>query len=93
MPRKPKRSRCGLPANDFKRSQGLPLHAFLLNSRINRAKRMLLHTKRTVAAIGQELRFYSTQHFAKTFRRIIGVNPHEYRMTRRNANGPKEASG
>lgn len=63
----------------FKRAKGLPLHAYLLNCRINRAKRLLLKTNRTVTAIGQELRFYSTQHFAKTFRRIIGVNPQEYR--------------
>ena len=63
----------------FKHSQGLPLHAYLLNCRINRAKTLLLRTNRTVTAIGQELRFYSAQHFAKTFRRIIGVNPQEYR--------------
>jgi len=66
-------------ANDFKLAKGLPLHTYLLNCRINKAMKMLLHSKRTVTAIGQELRFYSTQHFAKTFRRIIGVNPQEYR--------------
>jgi len=67
-------------AKDFKQAKGLPLHAFLLNCRINKAKKLLLHTRRTVTAIGQELRFYSTQHFANTFKRIIGVNPQEYRI-------------
>lgn len=67
-------------ANDFKFAMGLPPHSYLLNCRINKAKKMLLHSKRTVTAIGQELRFYSTQHFANTFRRIIGVNPQEYRI-------------
>lgn len=66
-------------AADFKRAKGLPLHAFILNCRVNRAKRLLSKTNRTVAAIGQELRFCSTQHFARTFRRIIGVSPLEYR--------------
>ena len=66
-------------ANNFKLAKGLPLHSYLLNCRINKAKKLLLHSKRTVTAIGQELQFYSTQHFAKTFKRIIGVNPHEYR--------------
>ena len=65
-------------ATEFKRSMGLPLHAYLLNCRIDLAKQ-LLRSKRTVAAIGQELRFYSTQHFAKTFKRITGVNPQEFR--------------
>lgn len=64
----------------FKRAQGLPLHAYLLNCRVNRAKELLLTTRRTVTAIGQELRFYSTQHFARTFRRIIGVNPQAFRQ-------------
>jgi len=70
-------------ANDFKLAKGLPPHTYLLNCRINKAKEMLLHSKRTVTAIGQELRFYSTQHFARTFKRITGVNPQEYRDSRR----------
>ena len=76
---------CGIAvstfANDFKLAKGLPLHTYLLTCRVNKARKLLLHSKRTVTAIGQELRFYSTQHFAKTFKRIIGVNPQEYRTT------------
>ena len=67
----------------FKQSKGLPLHAFLLNCRIRRAEQLLLKTNRTVASIGQELRFCSTQHFARTFRRIVGVNPNDYRIASR----------
>lgn len=80
-------------ANDFKLAKGLPLHTYLLNCRVNKAKKLLLHSKRTVTAIGQELRFYSTQHFAKTFKRIIGVNPHQYRtkhQSQGNANDDDE---
>lgn len=72
-------------AADFKRAKGLPLHAFILNCRVNRAKRLLAKTSRTVASIGQELRFCSTQHFARTFRRIIGVSPLQYRRSMRRA--------
>lgn len=68
----------------FKRAKGLPLHAYLLNCRVNHAKELLLRTHKTITAIGQEMRFYSTQHFAKTFRRIVGINPQEFR----NANRP-----
>lgn len=74
----------------FKHAQGLPLHSYLLNCRINRAKELLLKTNRTVTAIGQELRFYSSQHFAKTFRRIIGVNPQEYRDLHRSQPKPDD---
>lgn len=67
----------------FKQAKGLPLHAFLLNCRISRAEQLLLKTDRTVASIGQELRFCSTQHFARAFRRIVGVNPNAYRIGNR----------
>ena len=63
----------------FKRTTGLPLHAYLINCRINKAKDMLLYSRRSLSAIGQELGFCSPQHFAKTFKRIVGVNPQKYR--------------
>ena len=66
-------------ATTFKSANGLPLHAYLLNCRIDRAKRLLVDTDRTIAAIARELRFYSTQHFARVFRRITGMNPTEFR--------------
>ena len=68
-------------ANAFKRAKGLPLHAYVLHCRIDRAKRLLVTTRRTVTSIGQELHFYSTQHFANTFRRIIGKYPKDFRLT------------
>lgn len=67
-------------ANDFKRANGLPLHTYLLNCRINKARTLLVRTKRSVASIGQSLCFCSTQHFARIFRRIVGASPGEYRM-------------
>ena len=59
----------------------LPLHAYVLHCRIDRAKRLLLSTRRTVTSIGQELHFYSTQHFANTFKRIIGKYPQDFRLS------------
>ena len=67
----------------FKRAMGLPLHAYLLNCRINRAKILLSTTDRTVVSIAQELRFYSAQHLDKTFKRIIGRSPTQYRQLAR----------
>lgn len=59
----------------FKRAMGLPLHAYLLNCRIARAKELLADTNRSISAIAQELRFYSTQHFSTMFKRIVGQTP------------------
>lgn len=77
-------------ANDFKLASGLPLHTYLLNCRINKAKKLLLNSTRTVTSIGHELRFYSAQHFAKTFKRIIGVNPQEYRLKHQGKGGGED---
>ena len=63
----------------FKRALGLPLHAYLLHCRVERAKRLLLKTDRSIGSIAQELRFYSAQHFAMTFKRIIGKSPQAFR--------------
>lgn len=63
----------------FKCAAGLPPHAYLLDCRVERAKHLLLSTDRTVGSIAQELRFYSAQHFATTFKRIIGLSPQAFR--------------
>lgn len=67
----------------FKRAAGLPPHAYLLDCRVERAKRLLSATDRSIASIAQELRFYSAQHFAMTFKRITGHPPREFRTARR----------
>ena len=67
----------------FKRAKGLPLHAYVLNCRINRARALLEQTNRSIAAIAHELRFYSAQHFDKIFKRITGVSPTSYRQRQR----------
>ncbi len=63
----------------FRRAKGLPPHAYVLACRIDRAKRMLSSTPRTVDSIANELRFSSAQHFARIFRRIVGTSPSAYR--------------
>lgn len=34
-----------------------------------------------MTSIGQELHFYSTQHFANTFKRIIGKYPQDFHLS------------
>ena len=75
---------CNLSASAFqdvfKRAMGLPLHAYLINSRILKAKKLLETTHRSIDSIAEELRFSSKPHFAVTFKRIVGKTPFTLRQ-------------
>lgn len=75
---------CGLSVSAFqdvfKRSMGLPPHAYLINSRIMAAKQLLETTSRSIESIAEQLRFGSQPHFAMTFKRINGLTPHAFRI-------------
>jgi len=69
----------------FKRLTGFPPHAFVLACRIENAKRELEAESLPIAAIADRLGFPSAQHFATSFKRIVGVSPSGWRV-RKNAN-------
>ena len=58
----------------FKRFTGLPPHAFLLERRIDRAKKMLAEGK-PVAVVAHQLGFSSSQHFSNQFKAVTGQSP------------------
>ncbi len=62
----------------FKRLTGLPLHAFLLNRRIDRAKE-LMSDGMSVAAAAHRLGFSSGQHFSRHFKAITGLAPRDWK--------------
>lgn len=64
----------------FKRSMGLPIHAYVINSRILKAKKLIEGTKRSIDSIAEELRFKSKPHFAVTFKRVLGITPFALRQ-------------
>ena len=59
----------------FKRITGLPPHAFIIACRVERAKRELEESTRTVADIAIRLGFPSPQHFATLFKKATGIAP------------------
>lgn len=61
----------------FKRVVGIPPHAYLLNSRIERAKDLLVDGI-GLAAVAAETGFADQSHFHKTFRRIVAATPAQY---------------
>lgn len=63
----------------FKLSTGLPPHRFVLQQRIEQAKRLLVVDDGPIAAIGRGLGFRTPSHFANVFHRMTGVTPSAYR--------------
>ena len=63
----------------FKLSTGLPPHRFVLQQRIEHAKRLLTGADAPIAAIGRGLGFRTPSHFANVFHRMTGVTPSTYR--------------
>ena len=59
---------------------GLPVHAYVINSRILKAKKLIEGTDRSIESIAEELRFKSKPHFAVTFKRILGITPFALRQ-------------
>ena len=62
----------------FRVSTGDSPMAYLLKSRIERAKQMLLQDDRPVCEIAAVLGFCDQSHLTRTFRRLTGVTPREF---------------
>lgn len=67
----------------FAAELGCPPHTYLLQRRVNRAKQLLQTSDLQITAIGLEVGFGSSQHFARVFRQLTGHSPREYRALTR----------
>ncbi len=65
--------------NQFKQVTGLPPIHFLLDCRIEQAKRLLNVTARPITTIALSLGFSSSQHFSNQFKRATGITPRAWR--------------
>ena len=65
--------------NQFRRETGKTPHQYLMACRIRKAVGLLSHTHRKVTDIALSLGFASSQHFAASFRREMGVTPRQWR--------------
>jgi AraC-like DNA-binding protein len=61
----------------FQREVGMPPHAYQIQVRITRAKRMLLHGL-PVSRVASETGFFDLSHFTRHFKRYLGVPPGRY---------------
>jgi AraC family transcriptional regulator len=59
----------------FKRSTGLPVHEYLIQRRVARARSLLLQGGVPASEVALEVGFSHQSHLARTMRRVLGVTP------------------
>lgn len=63
----------------FHDTTGLPPHRYVIERRIRAAQQMLLSGRSSIAEIALDTGFGSQANFARTFRKVTGVTPRQYR--------------
>lgn len=63
----------------FKEQFGIPINQYLQQIRITHAKQLLRFSDKTAEAIANECGFESVHYFSRTFKKIEGLCPSEYR--------------
>jgi transcriptional regulator GlxA family with amidase domain len=70
-------------ARAFKASTGLPPYKWWLGNRIKRAQEMLLNSSHSLSEIAMQNGFADQSHFTKTFRRVTGTTPADWKRVHR----------
>jgi AraC family transcriptional regulator len=70
-------------SRSFKAATGRPPHRYLLERRVERAKRLLQETTQEIVQVALAAGFASQEHMTTVFRRLTGTTPARYRRSRR----------
>jgi AraC family transcriptional regulator len=73
----------------FKQSTGCAPHQYVLLSKIERAKESLRNSRCSVTEAGIESGFQNPSHFARVFRKLVGITPSRFRSERTGRPAPK----
>jgi AraC family transcriptional regulator len=65
----------------FKRTTGFKPSQYFINLRMERARRLLRETNRSIIEIGLNVGYTSPSHFARIFHREVGISPSRYRRS------------
>lgn len=68
-------------AADFRLVVGVPLHRYVLQRRVTRARELLSTTDLPIAAIAYQVGFSSQSHLTTVFRRLTGATPGRFRTS------------
>lgn len=63
----------------FSKETGITFSEYLLSCRINSAKDLLMRTSAKIKDVGTQSGFNDYRNFCKTFKKIVGVTPQNYR--------------
>jgi AraC family transcriptional regulator len=66
-------------SRSFKQATGVGRQRYVIQRRIERAKRLLRQTAQLLALIAQEAGFADQSHLTQVFRREIGITPGRFR--------------
>jgi AraC-like DNA-binding protein len=67
----------------FKKKMGVSVIKYLINYRIEQAKKLLVETDDLIYIISEAVGFHEFRHFSKTFKKITGLSPAQYRKQKR----------
>lgn len=78
----------------FKKDTGMPLHAFILDTRLDEAANLLRKTGMPVKGVAVSCGFKDPLYFCRIFKKRHRFNPSQYRLRskRKNENSPNAAS-
>lgn len=68
----------------FMKQVGMSVHKYVLNIRVNEAKRLLLTTDDSLSSIAEKVGFNSHTHFSTYFKQVIGMSPLEFQKQFKN---------
>ncbi|MFC5531241.1 response regulator transcription factor [Cohnella yongneupensis] len=64
----------------YKKETGIALSDYILQARLEKSKALLAETDRKVSDIAETVGYVNLSHFAKVFRKSVGIGPKEYRQ-------------
>lgn len=65
---------------DFTRTIGMTPHAWIVEVRLQAARRMIEHSDLPLAAVALDAGFAHQSHMGSAFRRLLGMTPTQYRL-------------
>lgn len=73
----------------FRRSVGWTPHAHVVRLRLERAQMLMTHTNTSLTEVALAAGFADQSHFSRSFRRLTGVTPADWRKAHKRASFPK----
>ncbi len=64
----------------FKQSMGITPHQYVIQQRVERAKKLLKNSDRAIIDIALECGFNSHSNLSKQFRKVMGITPKTFRV-------------